>query len=92
MLTRYIVKINHVLHLNRQDVTQIKINLRKKKRKRGFNYLHGKRIMKSYKQRGVKKFALYGSQFHAPAASPSMKYLWMDGSFEEYRVYVNYIY
>jgi hypothetical protein len=56
MLTGQTVRINHVCNLNRQVVLtllissfnfkQIKINIRKEKRKREFNYLHGKRTMK----------------------------------------------
>jgi len=52
MLTGRILRINHVCNLNRLDVltlliylcnfTKIKNNLRKQKRKREFNYLHGK--------------------------------------------------
>lgn len=105
MLSGQTNRITHVSKLNRQDVhkflissfefTQIKINLRKKERKREFNYLHGKRTMKARERRGVKNlcFMCETKQSVSRSTSFTLDEVPLTGMrFEEYRVFVNYLY
>jgi hypothetical protein len=50
---------------------QIKISLRNKKRKREFNYLHGKRTMKTCERRGVKYLCFMGETMQSVSRSNS---------------------